>query len=379
MRILIEPNDVLLFRESKPFMAGEGHLARSVFPLPQVIAGAIRSKILIDSNFSNDTKKLVGFGKDEPEFTILGHFLFKDEEFFATPLDIATAKGVEGYFLVKPLKVWNGRFIFSGKHIHFKSVGGYLSYKHLINYLKCDLNENELEDVIRDDLFTRESRIGIKLGDAKITEEGYFYKAEFLRFNRGVALSVWLGDGCENVRAFLGENGLIKLGGEGRFARFKFESRNPLSKLEEVWDEIKEEINRNKMFKLYVATPLLAKNDRGGFSWDISYCITNSENEDKKLDIKIKKVYPLIGKPLTFSGWDYAENKPKPNRYAVPQGSVYFVEFEGKIEHDKPYLKLGELKKLGYGLCFMGCGYESPFFYNWRWNRKNRRRAKKNA
>ena len=48
MRILIEPNDVLLFRESKPFLAGEGHLARSVFPLPQAIAGAIRSKILLN-------------------------------------------------------------------------------------------------------------------------------------------------------------------------------------------------------------------------------------------------------------------------------------------------------------------------------------------
>ncbi len=347
MRILIEPNDVLLFRESKPFMAGEGHLARSVFPLPQVIAGAIRSKILIDSNFSNDAKKLVGFGKDEPEFTILGHFLFRNEEFFATPLDIATAKGIEGYFFVRPLKIWNGRFIFSGKHIHFKSVGGYLSCKHLIDYLGCDLNENELEDIIRDDLFTRESRIGIKLGDAKVTEEGYFYKAEFLRLNKGVRLSVWLDDGCEDVRAFLGEDGLIKLGGENRFAKFKFENKNPLSKLEEVWEEIKEEINRKKKFKLYVATPLLVKNNNS-YTWDIKAPL------EKELNILIKNVYPLIGKPLTFSGWDYAENKPKSNRYAVPQGSVYFVEFKGKIEHDKPYLKLGELMKLGYGLCFMG-------------------------
>jgi CRISPR-associated protein Cmr3 len=359
VRILIEPNDVLLFRESKPFMAGEGHLARSVFPLPQAIAGALRSKILVDSNFSDEAKKLAGFEKDEPEFMILGHFLFfkdgKDEgEYFSTPLDITKAKGIDGYFFVKPLKVWNGKFIFSGKTIHFKSVGGYLSYDRLIDYLKGDLNENELEDVVKDDLIRKESRVGIKLGDGKITEEGYFYKAEFLRFNKNVKLSVWLGENGEKVKDFLGESGLIKLGGESRFAKFTFEDKNPLSKLEKDWDEIKEEINRTKRFKLYVATPLLIKDGKGRFSWNISYCFTNSENGDQKINIKIKKVYPLIGKPLTFSGWDYAENKPKPNRYAVPSGSVYFVEFDGKIDLEKPYLKLGELKNLGYGLCFMG-------------------------
>ncbi len=347
MRILIEPNDVLLFRKSKPFMAGEDHLARSVFPLPQVIAGAIRSKILIDSNFSNNAKKLAGFEKDEPEFTILGHFLFKNEEFFATPLDIATAKGVEGYFFVKPLEILDGRFIFSGRHIHFKNVGGYLSYKHLIDYLGCNLNENELEDIIRDDLLTKESRIGIKLGNAKVTEEGYFYKAVFLRLNKDVKLSVWLDDGCKDVKAFLGEDGLIKLGGENRFAKFKFENKNPLSKLEEVWDEIKEKVNKSGRFKLYVATPLLTKNNNI-YTWDIKALL------EKELNISIKNVYPLIDKPLTFSGWDYANNEPKSNKYTIPAGSIYFVEFGGKIKHKKPYLKLGKLTRLGYGLCFIG-------------------------
>lgn len=354
MKIIIEPNDVLLFRESKPFMAGEGHLARSVFPLPQVIAGAIRSKILINSNFSDEAKELVGFKKDEPNFKILGNFLFKDEEFFTTPLDIARAKDVDGYFFVKPLEVWNGKLIFGGKHIHFKSVGGYLSYDNLVRYLKGELNEDELGDVVADGLFEKESRIGIKLGETKTTEEGYFYKVEFLRFKKDVKLSVWLGNGCESIKESLSDKGLIKLGGEGRFSKFKVEDENPLNKLEYAWDEIKEKINREKRFKLYIATPLSVKDSKGCFSWDISHCIEELKNENQKLNIKIKRVYPLIGKPITFSGWDYATNNPKPNRYAIPDGSVYFVEFEGEIEHNEPYLKLGELAKLGFGLCFMG-------------------------
>ena len=345
MKIIIEPNDVLMFRESKPFTAGEAHIARSVLPLPQVIAGAIRSKILIDSNFSDEAKKLAGFEKDEPEFTILGHFLFCEEEYLHTPLDIAKAKDIDGYFFVKPLKIWNGKYIFSGKTIHFKSAGGHISYSHLIDYLKGKLNEDELEDIVRDDLIKRESRVGIKLGDAKITEEGYFYKAEFLRFEKSVRLSVWLGN--NGVRDLLGDCGLIKLGGESRFARFTVEDENPLSKLEKDWDEIKDEINKEKKLKLYVATPLLIKND-DRYTWDSKAIL------EKELSVTIKGVYPLIGKPLAFSGWDYAENKPKPNRYAVPSGSVYFVEFDDKIDLEKPYLKLGEMKNLGYGLCFVG-------------------------
>jgi CRISPR-associated protein Cmr3 len=56
----------------------------------------------------------------------------------------------------------------------------------------------------------------------------------------------------------------------------------------------------------------------------------------------------LIGKPYLISGWDYANNKPKGNRYGIPEGSVYFVKFEGEFNWAKPYLKFGELNKLGY-------------------------------
>jgi CRISPR-associated protein Cmr3 len=42
MKIIISPNDVLLFREAKQFDAGETHVARSILPAPQALAGAIR-------------------------------------------------------------------------------------------------------------------------------------------------------------------------------------------------------------------------------------------------------------------------------------------------------------------------------------------------
>ncbi|MFN3533317.1 MAG: type III-B CRISPR module-associated Cmr3 family protein, partial [Candidatus Brocadia sp.] len=32
MKIFIEPNDVLMFRDGKPFSGGDDHYARSTFP-----------------------------------------------------------------------------------------------------------------------------------------------------------------------------------------------------------------------------------------------------------------------------------------------------------------------------------------------------------
>jgi len=346
MRIRLKPNDVLMFRESKPFIAGESHLARTTLPLPQTIAGALRSAILLNSNFSEDAKKLAGYKQDEPEFKILGSFFYREDEFFHTPLDIVKTKGLRGYFLIEPLKLPNGRHIFKGRHIHFESVGGFISYDNLVRYLKGDLRDDELEEVVRYDLFVKESRIGIKLSEAKVSEEHLFYRAEFLRLKDDVGISVWIGDKAEEVKKYLG--GSIKLGGESRFARVKIDNNNPLEKLKDAWDKILESVNESKTFKLYVATPMLVKNS-GNYTWNIEHELSN------ELKIKIKAIYPLLGKPIAFSGWNYAENRPKPTRYAIPAGSVYFVEFEeGEIELDGPYLKLGELTKLGYGLCFLG-------------------------
>ncbi len=346
MRILLKPNDVLMFRESKSFTAGESHLARSTLPLPQAVAGALRSAVLFSSGFSDEAKKLVGYKQDEPEFQVLGSFLYDGQEYFSTPLDIVKTKGVEGYFLVEPLQLQNGQFVFKGKHIHFESVGGFVSYKNIVDYLKGEIEEEELEEIIRDDMFVKESRVGIKLSDAKVTEEHFFYKAGFLRLRGNAEISVWIGEGADNVKKYL-RNGLIRLGGESRFARIEIENSDPIEKLRNAWDEILENINESGRFKLYVATPTLVKR-LNKCMWDIEHKLKD------RLKIGIKAIYPLIGKPLTFSGWDYAENKPKPTRYAIPPGSIYFVEFDGEIYLDQPYLKIGELTRLGYGLCFLG-------------------------
>jgi len=69
--------------------------------------------------------------------------------------------------------------------------------------------------------------------------------------------------------------------------------------------------------------------------------------------VRVEKITSLLGKPLKVSGWDLASDKPKGIRFAVPAGSVYFVEVE-ELNLSKPYFKLGKFTRLGYELCFVG-------------------------
>jgi CRISPR-associated protein Cmr3 len=362
MKIIISPNDVLLFREAKQFDAGETHVARSILPAPQALAGAIRSKILIDSDFSEDG--LVGYELNsneykEPEFEILGSFFYDGQEYFRTPLDIAKSKYEEDYFYITPRELqWGYLFtinLFGGKRLHTEGGNGYLSYENMIAYLSGMLEERNLNKVVVESkkLFKKEGRVGIKLDAAKTTEEGYFYKVEFLRLNNDVKLNneiklaLWLGEKAEVVEQHIEKRGMLKLGGESRFVKYELKEGKQLSQFQNKWESIKDTINTDKIFKLYIATTALVKENKK-FTWDIEQIIKH------KLGIEPLNIYSLLGKPYLISGWNYARNEPKGNKYGIPEGSVYFVEFEGEFNWAKPYLKFGELNKLGYGLAFLG-------------------------
>jgi CRISPR-associated protein Cmr3 len=331
VRILIEPNDVLLFRELKHFTAGEDHIARSTLPLPQTVAGAIRSKILVSQNFSQEAKDYIGYEKDEPEgndvLKIIGTFLWDEGELFATPMDVAAG---ENLCYMEPKRI--DEFEIEFFHPPAEPRGGLIKINDLAKYLvgELELDRLKIESVVR------EGRIGVGLNPAKTAEEHMLYSVEFIRIK---AISVWV----ENLK-HLPEAGLLKLGGEGRFARFRVGENESIRILERSWEKVRNEIG--KRAKLYVATPLLIENS-GRFTWNV-------EMELKKAGFKIERITPLIGKPLKISGWNRAKNWPKGVRYAIPAGSVYFIEFEGELNIERPYLKLGELTNLGYGLCFLG-------------------------
>lgn len=341
MRLMISPFDVLMFRDFRPFNAGESSIAKSIYPSPQAIVGAIRTKLLLKYNHSDEIRELIGYEKEEPGFEVYGIFFARDcDEVFPLPRNIVKHKAdTEEFFKIKPMKVeWENRIILTGKYMHYKEVRGFLDKQNLQRYLAGEFQPSEANIIQEGDIVKREERIGIKLRDEKTSEEGFFYACQFLRLEENVGLSVWLDD---RLKDYLGSTDIIKLGGEGRGAHYQI-----FNDFEIDWEkDVIDRVNEDGKFLLYLATPAIIEQN-GTCTWDIKAEI------ESKLGITVNSLYAAIDRAQPIGGWDAAKKIPKPVRYAIPPGSVYFIEFSGEVL--KVWVKLGKLSKLGFGLGFIG-------------------------
>ncbi|KUJ92905.1 MAG: hypothetical protein XD40_1911 [Archaeoglobus fulgidus] len=339
MILVMKPYDSLLFREPRPFDVNN-HVARTILPLPQTLAGAVRSAIYV--KYGSEVKDLIGFGKEEPEFEILGHFFYrydgKFELLVESPHDVTQNLG-----LVKPHRIdkLGITILMDSEGIKFRPFNGFLKFSGLIDYLQGRIAEDSV--VERQKIFKKERRVGIALTKAKVTKEEHFYQVEMLRFSDDCGIAVWVEDGVD-----FDDEGILGVGGERRFVKFeKREEPECITNLRSKWKKIRDKINETGRLKIYLATPAIL--GAKGYSSKLDYDLLGDIGIER-----VRSVNFIGGKPVIFSGWDFVTRKPKPTRYAVPAGSVYFVEFEGEVKLDMPYLKLGKLTKLGYGLCFMG-------------------------
>ncbi|AAL81252.1 type III-B CRISPR module-associated protein Cmr3 [Pyrococcus furiosus DSM 3638] len=318
IEVTFTPYDVLLFRESRPFDAGSESVARSIIPLPQTVAGAIRTLL-----FYKGLKNCVGVGEEEPEFTLVG-IAIGTEKGRIYPLPFNIIKSEKFYKVVNP-----GRFL--GKLIlppKGKYKSGYVTESILEKYLKGELKEVEENKVIR---IEKEKRIGIKLSrEKKVVEEGMLYTVEFLRIEK---IYAWIEDpGC-GIKDILSSYEFLTLGGESRVAFVEVDDKTP--------DIFNRELGSTKKALFYFSTPTIGK---------VGEIVQELE---KRLNAKIDDYLLVSSRPTAISGWDMHEKKPKGTKFAIPPGSVLFVEFKEEVEVP-PYIKLGKLKKLGYGLALGG-------------------------
>ena len=90
------------------------------------------------------------------------------------------------------------------------------------------------------------------------------------------------------------------------------------------FSNILENINKEKKFKLYVATPSYFEG-----------CVPPTDILQQKLDVEqLELVTALPGKPVYVGGYDIALNRENPLRRWVQPGSVFFYQFDGKIKND---------------------------------------------
>jgi len=401
--ILIEPLDVVLFRDSKPFAAGESHRAKSLFPPnPIPLAGALKSKILVDHGIGftifkdasrhhelNEAQrqvlKRVGDSDGYGNLRLKGPFLVKQEEggtsqigiedvYFPLPLNLIGINELQpldqGLPEVSYSPPWTKGFrpLWIRREAPGEELKDQLiSHRALMDYLQGVTTTNL---VAANDLYLSELRVGIKLSPGRRTaEEGMFYMPEFVRLQKGMRLCVSL-EGVDDLLPK--KTGLLSLGGESRATVYRKCEQPPegfeeLQRGKSILEKLRSPTSPG--LKLYLASPAIFKQGWLPDFIDPSSLIGEMVVDTSGNKIKLQLIAAAVGKALPIGGWDLAKSAPKPLLKAVPPGSVYFFEllegdvqdafnafhFKCRLQEEAKDDKLKELAKIGFGLTFVGC------------------------
>ena len=342
----MDPCDVLFFRDGRPFT--EASHAESGLPSPQTLAGAVRTGLLEQA------------GCDAHGFRKLGA-LIAEGNAFAAAADAVCGAGWIGQVQVRgpwfcrgakdhlqevevlaPVPVtlhqpksggahdrrlvrldplhkhvslpgWipplpGMRPLWSNEHAATQRTSGYLTRQGLQVFLQGGVPAvSDSQLLPAEEIYTFDHRTGIGVDvDRYTAEEGLIYGASFLALKPGFALyaEVTLPTAAP-ARIFSGRQSL-PLGGEGR--RVVVERVNPFR-----WPEAKPGNGQGTLVLLTTAGLFASTQPSRGW---MPACF----NERSPL------LGTAVGSSQPVSGWDLASGGPKPNRFAVPAGSVYFLQ-----------------------------------------------------
>jgi CRISPR-associated protein Cmr3 len=351
--IFIEPLDVLLFRDAKPFTGGEDHLARSVFPPPpSTIYAAIRSHLLsqcfgrfeafkegrdVPPDLAEEIGSPANFGSLELRRLLVARK--RDlvtshqqptsvELLYPMPNDVAVVKGSKQYVLLKPADQFpvrtnlppGLRHLWLTKDVHLEAATGWLTEEGMQRYVEDEAHSPDSffapGEVIAGDqigklIFTREERTGIARDRVRRSvREGLLYSVEYLRLRPGVGFFVEI----ERTRLLPG-SGTIALGGDRRPAHYRPARASALA-----LGKLQQRIQERRRFKLVLTTPALFEH-----GWRPKW-IDGQTLEGSRGNVRVKLVAAALGKPIGIGGFDLVKQHPKPVHRFVPAGSAYFFE-----------------------------------------------------
>ena len=344
MKLLIQPQDVWLFRDARPFGGGEQTRAASIFPpSPRTIQGALRSALLAQKSSGaldfDAVKRLtdqalideLGTNVNFGALHVRGPVLAEKNEtsgqvvtYFPHPADLV--KQERGWALLRPdqnfacLSNWPkaetpGEGLLPllpppGKPEKFDT--GWLSNEQFTAYLDGSPPGSQS---VKTTLFKRHARYGIELDSfGKRPKEGQLYMAEFVRLLPDHGLLI------EATGLSLQAAGNLMLGGEARAANYQTTDAGvdidaPVLPVE----------NGQTRFKLYLATPAIFQ---GGWVPDAF------RNADQSLkltttwrNLEVTLIAAAVNRAQVSGGRDItvADTQRHLHR-AVPAGSVYYFE-----------------------------------------------------
>jgi CRISPR-associated protein Cmr3 len=348
----LRPLEVLFCRDGRPFDAASR--VEGGMPGPQTLAGALRTALLarhgLDfADFARRRRQqpttpvrevLAGMGAPGWVLAarIRGPFLALDgdcpEPLLPAPATLATDKA-GGFLLARPLPTgalpgWpegERRPLWFGGEPDRKAEGGFLSLAGVRDFLDGGLPDRA---TLRrpDELFGFDTRTGIEIDMHALTSsEGGIYGIRLLALKAHVCLyaEAILDGEPADVREWF--RGLLPLGGEGRYVVVE-----PVEPVD--WPAAGGGPKRLWL----LATPAFVRHDG-----DLAL-------PDGLPPAQVRAA--ASGPPVAVSGWDVARNSPRPVRFAVPAGSVYFVD--GEDEARPQPLCAGDAADEGWGFALPG-------------------------
>ena len=178
--------------------------------------------------------------------------------------------------------------------------------RHLAGTLPTDAFKTEA-------LFKRETRLGIALdSQSGTTQDGALYTTEAVSFCAGAGFLI----GIEGDHKQLPNAGLLRLGGDGKGARYRLIAFEP---------PVAPQLLPSHGFRLILTTPGIFT---GGW---LPERVTRQSDRSYRLNgdgdgFSARLVCAAVGRNDVISGWDLAHWQPKTAQRVAPAGSVYWFD-----------------------------------------------------
>ncbi|MGZ3386287.1 MAG: type III-B CRISPR module-associated Cmr3 family protein, partial [Isosphaeraceae bacterium] len=246
----IEPLDTLFFRDGRPF--GPATRAGGGLPLPQGLAGALRTSLLAASGFdfagfaerrkvrpddeTGDVLAELGVADWLISARFRGPWLMREpatgphELLFAMPANLFRDNQTRLWYRADPLEGdlpgWTpgrpgSRPLWRRGGPDAKRPDGFLTCQGMTRYLEGNLPE-DLDTVQRSEVFEFDDRTGLEIDADTLTGvEGRLYARQFLVLKHGVGFYAEImvpADVDGAIRGLLAKAPVFPWGGEGRFA-----------------------------------------------------------------------------------------------------------------------------------------------------------------
>jgi len=361
--------DTLFFREARPMEAVGGKPLEGRFPpTARSVAGAVRSVVGqsmgVDWQAYRDgataqqaVRDIIG-AADADGIGVLdlrGPFPMRNRErLYPAPLHLLHKPEEKKYVRLQPGDVAVACDL--GK-VYLPSLTESLPGAKPLEH--CWLTANDLVRVLagsqpqsvvkQEDMFSAEARLGIALNPGmRSAADGQLYQTVHSRILPDVEIGVVVDGLPDAVTGNMHQ--ILRLGGEGRFASVESVQAPPLP--------LTHKPDKARGLLLMLCT---AADFSGG--WVLPGFVSQTVAQDATVwsgeiaGVRLVLRCAVLGKSRREGGWDLQKHRSRAAVSLIPEGSVYFCEVEGDLQHAAQQLngiKIGNETVLGRGELAVG-------------------------